>query len=142
MQRIRQLKREGATRPTVIYLRAGNHATCMRLMDLLNGGVQEFTYSAGSKIMAMEKGLAGELQCPLIVQSTEGEQYTRGSEGDQGGMPPSYILRSQTRLRMGYLRAVDSAVLSRIPRTPLSKDEVKERMGYRYEKDKRQCFAP
>ena len=55
-------------------------------------------------------------------------------------MLSSYNLRTQTRLWMGFLREADRGAISRIPRIALSKDEVKGRLGYRYEKDERRCF--
>ena len=49
MQAIRQRKEKGRPWPTVSYLRAGDHVTCAKLLDWLNGGVQEFASSAGPK---------------------------------------------------------------------------------------------
>ena len=142
LQLIRQSDEKKAPRPTVAYLRAGDPTTCTRLLDWLNGGVQRFASSAGPKIVAVIQCLAEELQCPLIIQSTERERYTAGGEWGQDGAPSSYIIRTQTRLWLGCLRTADSSVLSRTPRIPLSKDEVKERLGYRYEKDERLRFRP
>ena len=49
-------------------------------------------------------------------------------------------MRAQVRLLNGFLRGAAPQILFRIPRIPLSKTEVKERILHRYEKDERRCF--
>ena len=130
----------GKVQPTIIYLKAGDDATCTKLLDWLNGGIQEFASPAGSRIMALIRCLAVEIQCPLIIQSTEKEKYVEGEEWDQGVELSTYIMRTQSRLWLGFIGEANQETLSRIPRIPLSKQEVKERLCYRYETDERRCF--
>ena len=53
------------------------------------------------------------------------------------GVPASFILRTQMRLVNGFLCVASPQILARIPRIPLSKMEVKERLRNRYELDER-----
>ena len=63
-----------------------------------------------------------------------------GGEWDEDGVPSSFVLRTQARLLNGFLRTAAPNILSRIPRIPLTKSEVKERLVHRYERDERRCF--
>ena len=111
--------------------------TCDRLQDWLKEGKYSFSSAAGPGIVALLHQLADIMPCPLIIQCTETEQYTNGGEWDEAGEPSSYILRTQARLLNGFLRTASPQILSRIPRIPLNKAEVKERLAHRYENDER-----
>ena len=140
MQTLQRYLVENLPLPGIIYIKAGSHMICDNLHDWLTDGIYRFSSAAGPGIVDLLHQLAGILLCPLIIQCAEAEQYSGGVEWDEAGVPSSFILRTQVRLLNGFLSAASPQVLSRIPRIPLTKSEVKERLLHRYECDERLCF--
>ena len=140
LQTLQRYQAEGLPSPGTVCVRAGDHATCDRLQDWFSDGAYHFSSAAGSGVVALLYQLAEILPCPLIIQSTDADQYTGGQEWDEAGVPSSFVLRTQVRLLNGFLRTALPQTLSRVPRIPLTKSEVKERLRHRFETDERRCL--
>ena len=121
--------------PTIIYLTAGDCLTCARLTRWLNEGHFGFTSPAGVEIVSQLQRLAVDLPCPLIIYNIDEEQYAMEVEWDTSDVLPSFIARTKLQLINGFLAIATPGVLSRIPRIPLSKNEVMERVRFQYETD-------
>ena len=78
--------------------------TCDRLHDWLSDGAYGFASAAGAGLVQALHQLAEVLPCPRIIQCTESEQYSIGTEWDEVGLPSSFIMSAQARLLNGFLR--------------------------------------
>ena len=128
-----------AQQPTIIYLRAGDELTVSRLLRWFNEGDLSLQSAAAPAIAEALAGIARVLPCPLFINSLE-ENETFPEAWDTPGDPASYNARTRYRLSAFVLRGIPKDNRARIPRIPLTNQEIKERLRALYERDERKVF--
>ena len=118
----------------MINLKAGDVLSCTRLLRWFNEGNLHLQSAAAPLIVKLLYQLADKLPCPLIITSQE-EGKTLDEEWDVWGDSTGFISCTRYRLIAHVLRGLSKEGLRRIPRIPLTTEEVKERLRATYERD-------
>ena len=131
---LRELKKGANFSPSIIHVRAGRNLDCLRLLRWFNEGFFGLQSAAGSALIGVIREIMEILPCHLLLSSSDGGKWFRG-EIDKIGTPLSFIEGTRRRLLKGVIESDSAEMLSRVPRVPLTRDEIMERVQCRYEND-------
>ena len=129
--------------PSVIYVRAGRHLDCGRLLRWFNEGRFELKSAFGASLILISHGLASIIPCHMIVTSGGGETCRSGDlELGAVGCPAGIVANTRNRMisRIMRLKRKQSHNSWRVPRIPLKQEGVAERIKNRYENVEIQAF--
>ena len=118
-----------------IELRAGDLTLCGRLYSWFAEGTWNLQSAAGAEIAQRCYELAATLPVPLILYSYEPRipELEQVPENLEIGWTVERVTTGRARVLVGHEGMAE--LVARLPRIPLTHEEVKERLKIRYEQD-------
>ena len=124
----------GARGATLIRLRAEGTREINRLLSWFNEGEVRLASAARGEVYQLLSEISSKLSCPLII-SSELPRRSENTAVDRLEEPASFIHSARLRLLRGIVEGDTSQFLDRVPRIPLTKEETKERLRLKSERD-------
>ena len=125
--------------PEIVVVRAGGSLECGRLLRWINQGNMGLGSAVASPVMVLLERIMGSVKCPIVVTSTEGGWYDT-EESDILDDPQSFISNTRRRTISRFLQKGMWGWLKRLPRIPLTGEEVKSRLQLKYELDEKKAI--
>ena len=129
--------------PSVIQVRAGRHLDCGRLLRWFNEGRYDLKSTAGNRLISLLEELVTIIPCHMVLTSGGGATYREFDlELDRVGCPAGFVANARNRLLrfIAEVKRTHPNFLRRVPRAPLTKEEVHERIRNRNENDEIAAF--